>query len=169
MKVSIVIPTLNHLEDCLKPCIEAIKQYVDLTDKEVIIVANGCTDGTRAYVESLGEPFKLLWFDKPTGFAKPNNDGVRVAQGEYILFLNNDCFFQKEGVIELLLNELETNSDVGIAGPDYGYNEYAGRNYLKFYCVMMRKSLYDEFGGLDEAFKDGTRSEEHTSELQSLS
>ena len=147
---------MNHLDDCLKPCIDAIKQHVNLEDKEVIIVANGCTDGTREYVESLGSPFKLLWYDKPTGFAKPNNDGIREAQGEYIWLLNNDCFIQGEGVAEKLIEVLENNLKAGIAGPELGPNEYAGRDYLKFYCVMMKKSLYNDFGGLDEAFLDGT-------------
>jgi len=156
MRVSIIIPTMNHLEDCLKPCIESIKQNVNLKDVEVIVVANGCTDGTKTYIESLGEPFRLLWYDRPTGFAQPNNDGVREAKGEYVLLLNNDCFIRKEGLIDLFINELENNPDVGIVGNELSYNEYADRNYLKFYCVMMKRDLYNKFGGLDEAFRDGT-------------
>lgn len=67
-KTSIIIPTYNHLEDCLKPCLESIIKNTDLTDLEVIVVANGCTDGTKEYVESLGDSFKLLWFDEPLGY-----------------------------------------------------------------------------------------------------
>jgi glycosyltransferase involved in cell wall biosynthesis len=51
-KYSIVIPTYNHLEDCLKPCIESIIQHTDLQDVEIIIVANGCTDDTLKHFYS---------------------------------------------------------------------------------------------------------------------
>lgn len=156
VKVSIIIPTLNHLNDCLKPCIESIQENVDLSDKEVIIVANGCTDGTKAYLDTLPPPFRYLWYERPTGFAQPNNDGVREAKGEYVMLMNNDCFIRKPGAPEMFIKELEDNPDVGIVGNELSYNEYADRNYLKFYCVMMKRSLYNEFGGLDEAFRDGT-------------
>jgi len=155
MKVSIIIATYNHLEDCLKPCCEAIKQYVNLNECEVIIAANGCTDGTREYVESLGESFKLVWFEKP-GFAIPVNAAAQIAQGEYLLFLNNDCFLLKDNVINLMLAEFEKDSKVGVVGPEFCYNEYADTNYLKFYCAMMPKTLFDELGRFDVLFADGT-------------
>jgi len=40
MKYSIIIGTLNHCEDLLKPCLESIRKYTDLTDCEVIVVSN---------------------------------------------------------------------------------------------------------------------------------
>jgi len=155
MKVSIIIATYNHLEDCLKPCCEALKKYVNFDDVEVIIAANGCIDGTRQYVESLGSNFKLVWFDKP-GFAIPVNAASEIATGEYLLFLNNDCFFLKEGVIDMLIAEFEKDPKVGVVGPEFCYNEYADANYIKFYCTMMRKSLFDELGRFDVLFADGT-------------
>ena len=155
MKVSIIIATYNHLADCLKPCCEALKKFANLNECEVIIAANGCTDGTRSYVESLGSPFKLLWFETP-GFAIPCNEAAKIAKGEYLLFLNNDCFFLKEGVIDMMVTEFEKNPKVGIVGPEFSYNEYADANYLKFYCAMMRKTVFDELGGFDVLFADGT-------------
>lgn len=88
---SIVIPTFQHFEDCLRPCITSIIQFTDLSNVEVIVVANGCgDDGTKEYVESLGGPFKLIWFDNNLGYAKATNEGMKVAKGEYIILLNND-------------------------------------------------------------------------------
>ena len=50
IKYSIVIPTYNHLEDLLKPCIESIYKNTDMSQVELIVSANGCTDGTQEYV-----------------------------------------------------------------------------------------------------------------------
>ena len=87
MKYSVVIPTYKHLDDCLKPCLESIAKYTNPEDVEIIVVANGCgDDGTKEYVESLGEPFKLLWFDEPIGFIGNGQSScahITVAYGFY--------------------------------------------------------------------------------------
>jgi len=155
IKTSIIIPTLNHLEDCLKPCIEAIKKYVNLEETEVIVAANGCTDGTKQYVESLGEPFKLLWWDKPMGFAVPNNEAAKIAKGDYILFLNNDAFLQGD-VITQLLAVMDSDPKIGVVGKQMRHNMETDRNFVIFYCAMMRRRLFEEFGMFDEIFADGT-------------
>ena len=55
-KISIIIPTYNHLEDCLKPCIESIIKHTILNDDiEIIIVANGCIDGTKDYIDNINK------------------------------------------------------------------------------------------------------------------
>jgi GT2 family glycosyltransferase len=147
---------MNHLEDCLIPCLESIKKHVNLDDKEVIIAANGCTDGTREYVESLGDPFKLLWWDDPKGFAIPNNEAAKIAKGEYILFLNNDVFFTASSGIDLLLAELKKDSKLGIVGAQLRHNMETDRDFVIFFCAMMRKKLFEDFGYFDEIFLDGT-------------
>lgn len=154
-KVSIIIPTLDHLEDCLKPCIEAIKKHINLTDVEVIVAANGCTDGTKQYVESLGSPFKLLWFDKPMGFAVPNNEAAKIAKGDYILFLNNDAFIQGD-VIKQMLAVMNSDLKIGVVGKQMRHNMETDRNFVIFYCAMMKRALFEEFGMFDEIFADGT-------------
>ena len=56
-KYSIVIPTYNHLDDFLKPCLQSIIQFTDLDKAEVIVVANGCVDATHQYVEALSHVY----------------------------------------------------------------------------------------------------------------
>lgn len=156
IKVSIIIPTMNHLEDCLIPCISAIQKYVDLSDKEVIIAANGCTDGTREYVESLGDAFKLLWWDEPKGFAIPNNEAAKIAKGEYILFLNNDAFFTAPSGVDALLAEFDKDPKLGIVGAQMRHNMETDRDFVIFFCAMMKRKLFEDFGYFDEIFLDGT-------------
>lgn len=157
MKISIVIATFNHLDDLLKPCCEALRQYCTLEDTEVIIVANGCTDGTRKYVESLGAPFKLLWFDEPQGFARANNRGIIMSQGDYVMLLNNDAFLLpqvKNTLLNMLLEPLADES-VGITGPLMNIDPNSSREFMVFFCVMIRRTLFAKLGLLDEAFSVG--------------
>lgn len=55
IKYSIIIPTLNHCDDLLVPCVNSILQYTDMSNVEIIISANGCTDNTRAKVREWEE------------------------------------------------------------------------------------------------------------------
>ena len=73
----------NHLEDCLKPCLESIIKNTDLSSVEVIVVANGCTDGTKDYVNSLGKSFKLVWIEEAAGYSRATNAGIKTAYGVF--------------------------------------------------------------------------------------
>src|ERR1700690_3645639 len=123
IKYSIIIGTLNHCSDLLRPCLESIIKYTGLSNIEVIVVSNGSTDKTKEYVESLGAPFKLLWFDKPLGYAGANNAGVALSQGEKIILLNNDAFLidqPKNEWIRQLEKPFLTDPTVGVSGPLHG-------------------------------------------------
>ena len=93
---SIIIPTYNHLEDCLKPCINSILKYTDFSnlDIQLIIVSNGSTDGTDDYLDELYQNYKsflsVIKIDNPIGFPKAINEGLKYAFGKYVILLNND-------------------------------------------------------------------------------
>jgi len=156
MKVSIVIPTYNHLEDLLRPCLESIKVNTDLSQVEVIVVANGCTDGTKAYVESLGDPFKLIWIEKPNGYTKSTNAGIVAATGEYLVLLNNDTeiYGPPNKWIDLLLEPF-SDPKVGMTGPMLAHCPEADRDFLIGFCVCVKREMFDRFGILDEIFSPG--------------
>ncbi len=157
MKYSIIIPTYNHCDDLLKPCIESIKQYSDLETLEVIVVANGCTDNTKEYVTSLGSWAKLIWSDEALGYTKATNLGIKQALGEYIVLLNNDTELLKQDQNRWLdqLVAPFNDSAVGLTGPLQLYDPYAAHYALIFFCVMIKRELFDEIGLLDEIFSPG--------------
>lgn len=153
IKYSVIIGTLNHCEDLLKPCLESIKKYTDLSDVEVIVVSNGSTDNTREYVENLGEPFKLLWFDKPLGYPKANNEGAKVATGKYLIFLNNDTVLLPQAQNEWL-DRLEKpfKEDIftGVVGPSKKYSEETDKNFIIFFLAMTKKSIAEQVAVYEE-------------------
>lgn len=159
LEYSIIIPTYNHLEDLLKPCVESIIKHTDLSNTEVIVVANGCTNGTEEYVESLGDSFRVLKFDRPLGYTIATNLGISVANGNYVVLLNNDCILQdwqeKNQWIDMLRQPFRDDPLMGITGPTRHKNYEIDRYFMIFYCVMIDRKMFDEIGLLDEDFSPG--------------
>ena len=156
-KYSIVIPTYNHCEDLLKPCIDSIKEYTELSDVEIVIVANGCKDNTREYLDNLDIPVKVVWFDEGLGYTKSTNEGIKVATGEYIILLNNDTQFLPQVKNDWInrLREPFSESNVGVTGVLELYDHSAESNFLVFFCVMIHREVFDKIGILDEIFSPG--------------
>ena len=158
MNISIIIPTYNHCDDFLKPCLQSVIKHTDLSDAEVIVVANGCTDDTKEYVESLGSPFRLIWIDEPSGYTKATNEGIKAATGEYVVLLNNDTILleqPKNHWINVLKEPFENEDRIGITGPLPNWCPWARRHFIIFFCVMIKRKSFDEFGLLDEVFSPG--------------
>lgn len=160
--ISIIIPTLNHLDDFLRPCLESIRKYTDLSVCEVIVVANGCTDGTEDHVRSLGQPFRVLSFKKPLGFPAAVNAGIEAASGEFVVLLNNDTALleqEKNAWIDWLLQPFRMDPSVGMTGP-VKFHWTCGetrRQAMAFWCTMIPRALFlGEIGPLDEVFSPGT-------------
>jgi GT2 family glycosyltransferase len=86
--VSIIIPNYNgkiHLEECLNSL-----QRIESDDYEIVFVDNASEDGSVEFVKDNFPGIKILQLEKNYGFAEGCNLGVEKAQGDYIVFLNND-------------------------------------------------------------------------------
>ena len=86
--VSIIIPNYNgarFLDDCLG----ALRKQT-YEDMEVILVDNASTDDSVELAKKLYPSIKVIELSDNTGFAYAVNRGIEVAQGEYVLLLNND-------------------------------------------------------------------------------
>ncbi len=156
MKTSIIIPTYSHLEDALKPCIASIQKYTDLSDVEVIIVANGCKDGTEDYVKSLGRPFRLVTHPDALGYPKAVNKGLEVATGDYIVFLNNDTELlpqEKNLWLDLMRKPFEEDPQMGVTGVIRHWE--VGLEFIIFFCAMTSREVFKKVGYLDESFGIG--------------
>jgi len=88
--ISIVTPTWNKKE-YLQQMIEAVVKNTQWP-YELIIVDNGSNDGTKKYLDNLDLKIKgqIIYNEENLGFAKANNQGVGIAKGNFICFLNND-------------------------------------------------------------------------------
>lgn len=159
-RVSIIIPTYNHLEDCLKPCVESIIKYTDLTDKELIIVANGCKDGTVEYilaVQAIHPTVRLINIPEAAGYTHATNIGASISRGEKIIFLNNDTVLLPQPTDEWvkLLEAPFVDETVGVTGPLKLTADGMNFEFIVFFVAMTSRKVFKTVGMLDESFSPG--------------
>lgn len=90
--ISIIIPTRDHKE-ILQRCIESIERKSRYRHFEVIVLDNGSQDrATLALLAALEKEnrVRVIRHDLPFNFSELNNIGAKAAQGELLLFLNDD-------------------------------------------------------------------------------
>lgn len=170
MKLSIITLTYNKLE-YTKKYLESLFKYT--SDFELIIVDNGSTDGTVEYLQSIPN-IKLILNKENLGFSRGNNQGIEIASGEYIGFLNNDILLAPNWFeeIEKIFN---TKQNVGFVSPRHinphydKTNEQTFLQYFKqsfsyskeyeksfdecvFSCVVTNRSVIDKIGKFDENY-----------------
>jgi GT2 family glycosyltransferase len=112
--LSIIIVTWNTALITQK-CVQTINKFLD--NPEIIIVDNGSEDNT---VELLSKEKNVKIIENHTnlGFSKANNQGVKIAQGEYLLFLNSDIELIDDSINDLF-KYFKDNENIGIVGPKF--------------------------------------------------
>ncbi|MBQ7955143.1 MAG: glycosyltransferase family 2 protein [Lachnospiraceae bacterium] len=192
-KVSIVIANKDHVDD-LRRCVSSILTKSTYDNYEIIIVENNSeTKEIFNYYEDLKKNYSdkitIVTFGGKFNYSAVNNLGVKHADGEYILLLNNDTEVITVNWIEELLMYAQ-REDVGAVGGKLYYEnktiQHAGvviglgahrtaghthykqpRQNLGYMgrlcyaqnvtavtgaCLMVKRSLYDKVGGLEESF-----------------
>jgi glycosyltransferase involved in cell wall biosynthesis len=84
--ISIIIPSYNRRE-LLRETLHSVRQN-DLYDAEIIVVDDGSTDGTIAFLETQKD---VQWYQQANaGPSAARNLGARHAKGHYLAFLDSD-------------------------------------------------------------------------------
>lgn len=116
-KVSIIIPNKDQKE-ILERCIESVIQKTDYKNYEIIIVENNSTTNEIfEYYKTIEQRENIrvvIWKDK-FNYSAINNFGVKYANGEYLLFLNNDIEVIRENWLSEMLANVQ-RKEVGIVG-----------------------------------------------------
>ena len=87
-EISVVIPNWNGLH-WLPGCLRSLARQARPAD-EVIIVDNGSSDGSLAYLEREHPQVRVIALGANTGFAHAANRGLEAARGEAIALINTD-------------------------------------------------------------------------------
>jgi len=151
LQFSIVVPCFNHLA-LTRECLESIINYTDSNkyDFELIVISNGCEDGTEDYVLSLQKSANVILYSNKSalGAGEAINTGIRLSRGDYFVTLNNDCVLVGPQWLDLL-REPFIDPKMGITGSLDLYSPEVESNFILFFCVMVKKEVFDSIGLLD--------------------
>jgi len=114
--VSVIIPVFNQIE-LTQECLESLWAHTPPGLYELIVVDNGSTDGTTAFLRKMARSgrLQLIANDANLGFARACNQGARAARGEFLLFLNNDTQVTP-GWLEALLDTIRADGTIAAVG-----------------------------------------------------
>ncbi|MEW5877089.1 MAG: glycosyltransferase [Acidobacteriota bacterium] len=184
-KVSIVVVTYNNL-DLTRQCLESVLTRTEWPNYELFVVDNGSTDGTPEYLWELASKdsrLRVICNPENRGFAAANNQALRLAEGEFLVLLNNDTVVPR-GWLSGLVRHLSAHPDFGLVGPvtnwigneaqiPVGYKrledmprwaegyvrehdgEFFDISIAALFCAAMRRDTFLRVGELDERFGAG--------------
>ena len=115
MELSVVIVN-TQTRDLVLTCLRHLMPELGDLDHEVFVVDNASTDGS---VEAIRREFpaaKVIANRENRGFARANNQALRLAGGDQILLLNPDTEIQP-GALAILRRALGTLPDAVVVGP----------------------------------------------------
>ncbi|MGE0103435.1 MAG: glycosyltransferase family 2 protein [Blastocatellales bacterium] len=108
-----------RMRETARNCLLSLRSltYPDLT---IIVVDNDSRDGTEEMVRSEFPEAVMIQTGGNFGYTGGNNAGIRYALdngADYVLVLNPDTIVANPSFIEEMVEYLENNPEVGIAGP----------------------------------------------------
>ena len=183
-KCSIIIPVYNNLP-LTGRCIDKLFKVTPNHLFEVIVIDNASTDGTKEYLKSCYDNIKVIKNIENKGFAVACNQGAKLANGEILVFLNNDTV-PLAGWLETMVACAERDDDIGVIGskllyPD-GTIQHAGIELIKGVpehpfrnapgdipeanmireldmvtgaCLLIKKEIFERCNGFDENYRNG--------------
>lgn len=155
--ISILIPSFNGVELLRKhlPSILAQLQQGD----EVIVIDDGSTDGTQEFVEKIirHQQVRAHRIEENVRFARAVNEGVSVAQHDFIFLCNNDVELQKD-CLQVLRPYTEADSLFAVGCLEFEEKfggEKSGKNKLWFARGLYQHSKADNFFSGETAWASG--------------
>lgn len=169
MKLSIITINWNNAEG-LARTLDSVKAQT-CKEFEHVIVDGASTDGSveiiQSYVRDVSSMMcDVLWVsEKDTGIYNAMNKGIRMAKGEYLLFLNSGDVLVDGDVVKKF-NEVEVNADIatGIERLPSGELIYPKKDselsYSYFYedtllhqSTFIRKDAFERYGMYREDYR----------------
>ena len=184
-RVSVVVPVYNpgrDIDDCIRSLLD---QSLAPGDYEVIFVDDGSTDGTPARLDGLArehEHVRVEHIPNSGWPGRPRNVGMDMARGEFVLFVDNDDWIEREALERMHARAERDDADM-VIGKVIGHGkpvpptlflenrsgvglEWPPLVWLLTPHRLFRKSLIDEHG---LRFPEGPRRlEDHVFVLNAL-
>jgi len=164
----------------LRQCVQALACIETDYEWELVIVDNGSSDSTGAFLASLPRRINnanvITGFEPKRGIAAARNKGLSLARGDVIAFTDDDCYVLRN-YVDVMISSFELNSEIGFVGgrillydqSDFkmtiqeceDYFALQPRTFIAAGTIQganmaFRKAVLDRIGGFDEGLGAGT-------------
>lgn len=112
--LSVIIVNYN-VKYYLEQCLEAVRRASQGLQIEVIVVDNLSTDGSIPYLRERFPEVTFIENKENVGFARANNQAIRMSAGKYVLLLNPDTIVA-EHTLSDFIRFMDSHSEAGGAG-----------------------------------------------------
>ena len=119
-KISVIIPVYN-VEKYLRECLDSVINQT-LKDIEIICINDGSTDKSLEILEEYKNKNRItILTQSNSGAGVARNNGLKVANGEYIAFLDGDDFYKNDFCEKMYNKAKENNADIVVCSAN-SYN-----------------------------------------------
>jgi len=120
MEVTVICPTYNRSQAIVETIASVRNQ--SMTDWELFVVSDGCTDDTEARAREAGEGDPRVHvhrIDRTGHPAAPRNHGLAQARGRFIAYIDHDDTWSPDHLAQALSALAETGADLVAGGSEY--------------------------------------------------
>ncbi len=122
-------------EDTTEKCLDSLKGIFDQIDSELILVDTGCSEELRQKLYTYTD--RILSFTWCNDFAKARNAGLKRAEGEWFLFLDDDEWFEDVTPIVEFFRSGEYKEYDQAVYKARNYSDFSGKNYTDEWVSRM--------------------------------
>jgi glycosyltransferase involved in cell wall biosynthesis len=129
IRVSIIVPVYN-VEEYIIQCLDSVVNQT-LKEIEIICVNDGSTDGSLQILEAYAEKDERIKIinEKNRGQGAARNTGMKLANGEYVGFVDSDDWIELDTYEKLYNNAVSNNSDIVL----FEIKIYTGKEGFDYY------------------------------------
>ncbi|MBB4803653.1 glycosyltransferase involved in cell wall biosynthesis [Flavobacterium nitrogenifigens] len=166
-KISVITINFNNASGLQKTIESVINQ--SYTDFEYIVIDGGSGDGSKEVIEDYRNHFTYTVSEKDNGIYNAMNKGIKVAKGDFVIFMNSGDLFYNENILEniaktisvddeiiygdVLLRNEDTNMErVQIHPEKLNFSYFYKQTICQQSCIIKR-SLFDAIFLYNEDFK----------------
>lgn len=169
MKVSIITVCKNAETAIERTMLSVVTQSCFSENIEYFIIDGASTDKTVEIIKQYSNKYPIKWISEPdSGIYNAMNKGIKMATGEYLLFLNAGDYLVHYNVIKSLINLFESR-EFGVIYGDALYTVPSTGQYhieaktncdpsffyeeaLPHQSIFYKKNIFDKFGKYEEKF-----------------
>ena len=108
--ISIIIP-FDTVKRYLKDCLDSLREQ-NIDDCEIILVLNGAGENVDDLLKEYDDLNIIIKsFDSSINVSKARNEGLKIAEGQYVYFIDSDDYIYRDGLSKLIDVAQKTNAD----------------------------------------------------------